>query len=158
MMYNGVLGIPAAFQPLWEVWEQPSQWWVISAVFSYPHSYRTEGMSNLQWCTIAASLLPRPSQFISVKHWETGKASWMRLNATLSCVCLLQLVKSSDQLGEFLTSTLAHIQGNADSLKQQSHEIISKLIELNYITMVTGATSTYCITSLGSATLKGTMM
>ena len=64
-------------------------------------------------------------------------------------------MKSSDQLYDFLMATLAFIQSGPDALNSKCDDILSKLVELNYITMETGTNSTYSITPLGGATLKG---
>ena len=64
-------------------------------------------------------------------------------------------MKSSDQLCDFLISTLAGVQSGRDYLEQQCHDILSWLVEMKYVTMETGDFSTYCITPLGNATLKG---
>ena len=67
-------------------------------------------------------------------------------------------MKSSDQLYDFLMSTLACIQSGRDYLEQRYHNIPSWLVEMKYVTMDTGDVSTYCITPLGYATLKGTVV
>ena len=69
-------------------------------------------------------------------------------------------MKSSDQLSDFLVATLACIQSGCDYLEQRCHDILSWLIEMKYITMETrdGSRCTYCITPLGNATLKGTVL
>lgn len=64
-------------------------------------------------------------------------------------------MKASNQLDGFLESTLAYIQTGRDYLKQQCQQVLSKLVESKYITMETGDNSTYSITPLGIATLKG---
>ena len=64
-------------------------------------------------------------------------------------------MKSSNQLDDFLVSTLIYIQTSWDSLKQQCHQILSHLVEMKLITEETSENPTYCITSLGNATLKG---
>jgi hypothetical protein len=67
-------------------------------------------------------------------------------------------VKSSDQLSDFLISTLACIQSGRDYLEQRCHDILTWLVEMKYVTMETGDISTYCITPLGNATLKGNVI
>lgn len=67
-------------------------------------------------------------------------------------------MKNSDQLHDFLTSTLACIQSGRDHLGQRCHDILTWLVELKYVTMETGDVSTYCITPLGNATLKGALL
>lgn len=64
-------------------------------------------------------------------------------------------MKSSNQLDDFLVSSLIYIQTSCDSLKQLCHQSLSQLVEMKLITVETGENPTYCITSLGNATLKG---
>ena len=64
-------------------------------------------------------------------------------------------MKSSNQLDDFLVSTLIYIQTSWDSLKQQCHQILSQLVEMKLIMVETSENPTLCITPLGNATLKG---
>ena len=78
-----------------------------------------------------------------------------KLHCVHVCVLYMQLVKNSAQLYDFLMSTLAYIQTSHDYLEQRCRDILSWLVEMKYITMETGDNSTYLITPLGKATLKG---
>lgn len=73
--------------------------------------------------------------------------------------CILQLVKSFEQLWSFLSHTLLYVQLKDDSyLKDCCHRAVAQLAALGYITMEAGRRpddSTYSITMLGRATYRG---
>ena len=64
-------------------------------------------------------------------------------------------MKSSSQLYSFLKCTLLYIQTTRCYLEQRCQDILSWLVQMKYITMEAGDNSTYSVTPLGTATLKG---